>query len=315
MKAFYAAAYGGISKMRYGDVPDPRPRRGEVLVAVRASSINPLDWRIRNGDLRPLSGWRFPKILGVDFAGVVASDGAALARGVRVYGAAAIFRGRPGGHAELIPIAAKSLRAIPEAISFEDAAALPVAGLSALNGLRRAGPLAGRSVLVNGATGGVGHLALQIAKARGARVTAVCSARNEGLARALGADEVLDRGRGDLEGSGRSWDVVFDAWGGMGFERAGRVLAPTGVYATTLPLPRVWREYVFHRLRGGKRRLVPAFFSGRPGLYAELEELVVAGRVKPVVELVVPLERAVEALDASERHALRGKAIVRVASS
>lgn len=316
MRAFYATAYGGLEKMRVGDLPDPVAGPGEVLVAVRASSVNPVDWRLRNGEARLLSGRRFPRVLGADLAGTVASLGPgarAFTAGDRVYGTAPVFRGRDGGHAERVAVPAKRLRRIPEPISFEEAAALPVAGLTALNGWRRCGPLDGRAVLVNGATGGVGHFAVQIAKARGARVTAVCSARNVDLARALGADEVMDYGREDFTRSGRVWDVVFDAWGHLRFSRVRPALAPRGRYATPLPTPPVVLDWLWSVLRGAGQRLVPANLRDRPEDYAELERLVVERRVKPFLEVVVPLERAADAFEISERKGARGKVIIRVA--
>ncbi len=315
MKAFYATAYGGLDRMRFGDLPDPAAGPTEVVVQVRAASVNPVDWKIRNGEMRVITGHRFPRVLGVDFAGAVASTGRsvrAFTPGERVYGTASTFRGRDGGHAERVAVPATSLRRIPEPISFEQAAALPVAGVTAVNGLARCGPLADEQVLVNGATGGVGHFALQIAKARGARVTAVCSARNFELARKLGANDVLDRATEDFTRSHRRWDVVFDAWGGLGFARAAEALGPRGVYATTLPLPRVFLEYAWQRLRRSRRRLVLATGRQRQEAYADLEKLVVAGAVKPYIETVVPLERAREAFEISEQGRARGKVIIRV---
>jgi NADPH:quinone reductase-like Zn-dependent oxidoreductase len=314
VRACYATAYGGPEVLRIGELPDPNPGRGEVVVAVEASSLNPVDWKIRRGDVRLLSGRRFPRVLGTDVAGTVASAarGAGWREGDRVYGMTATVLGRPGAHAERVRVAGRRLRRIPEALPFEEAAALPVAGLTAVHGLRGVGPLQGRRVVVVGATGGVGHLALQIARARGAVVTAVCRGANAALARELGADDVVDHRREDLTSSGRRWDVVFDAWGGLGFARASRALEPGGAYATTLALPREWLSFLAHRARGGRARLVSAHARGRPADYAELEALVLDRRVRPVLGAVYPLERAVEAYEASEGHAVRGKIVLRV---
>ena len=222
MKAFYAERYGGPEVMRYGELPDPRPGRGEALIAVEAASVNPVDYKIRGGMFRLLTGRSFPKVLGFDFAGVVRELGPGATgwrTGDAVYGFSILHLRQPGAHAELVPVAARRLRRRPAAISPEEAAALPVAGLTALHGLRQCGDLGGRRVLVNGATGGVGHFALQIAQARGAAVvTAVCRGRNAELAAGLGAHEILDHEREDFTRSGRQWDVIFDAHAGAGTE-------------------------------------------------------------------------------------------------
>ncbi|HEY6107200.1 MAG TPA: NAD(P)-dependent alcohol dehydrogenase [Anaeromyxobacteraceae bacterium] len=313
MKAFFATAYGGPEVMKLGDLPDLVPRAGEVLVAVRAASVNPVDWKVRRGEMRGLSG-KPPKILGTDFAGTVAALGAGvsgLAVGAAVYGTTRMMLRAQGSHAERVAVPAKRLAPVPAGLSFEEAAALPVAGLTALNGLRRCGELRGKVVAVVGATGGVGHLAVQIAKARGARVTAVCSGRNAGRALVLGADEVVDYRQEDFTRGGRRWDVVFDAHGGLGFQAAARVLSDRGVYATTLAGPAAVLRHLWQRLAGGKQ-LALANLRDRPEDYAELAQLVASGAVKPVVGRVFPLEQAAEAFAAQEGGGTVGKVVIRV---
>jgi NADPH:quinone reductase-like Zn-dependent oxidoreductase len=315
MKAFYATTYGGPAVMVYGDLPDPSPGRGEVLVAVRTASVNPLDYKIRRGDFRIVTGRRFPKVLGADFAGTVAATGPGVSGfsiGARVYGITPLHLRRPGAHAELLPVAAGRARPLPGWISFDEAASLPVAALSALNGLRRCGSLAGKTVLVNGATGGVGHFAVQMAKAGGATVTAVCSARNADLAKSLGADDVIDYTREDPVRPGASCDVIFDAHGGLGFARAERALAPKGIYATTLPTPSVFLSLLRRKLSGG-RKIVPANMRARPEDYAALERLVESGAVRPIIGGAVPLREAALAFADLEGGRVRGKVVIRVA--
>lgn len=313
MRAFYMTRLGGPEVMQYGDLPDPTPGMGDVLVDVRASSLNPLDWKLRGGILALITGRRLPKPLGSDFSGVVRALGPGVtgfAVGDRVYGSAAIMLGKPGAHAERVVAAAKNIRELPDGWTFEQGAALPVAGLTALVGLRRCGDLHGKTVLVNGATGGVGHLAVQIAKARGAQVVAVCSARNAALARALGADEVLDYSKVDVTAPDRLWDVFFDAFGQVGFSRAARALSAKGVYATTLPRPAAMLRSTLGGLLGGKR-VVLANMGKRPEDYAELERLVQGG-VKAVVEQTFPLERGAEAFAVCEAGKARGKVLITI---
>lgn len=314
MKAYYATGWGGPEVMRYGDLPDPTPAPGEVRVAVHAASVNPVDWKLRGGILRHLPGQKLPRPLGTDFAGVVDALGEGVtgfAPGDRVYGTALVFLGRPGTHAELLAVDAERVRRLPEGISFTDGAALVVAGLTALNGLRLAGPRAGRRVLVNGATGGVGHLAVQMAVARGARVTAVCSAWNAGRARELGASEVIDYRARDFTQGQERYDLVFDAHAGVGMKRASAVLAPGGAYASTLPTPMLWARALLSPLLPGPKAIL-ANLRTKPEDYAELERLVAAGKVRPIVERIFPLEEAARAFAALEAGGVVGKVVLRV---
>lgn len=313
MRAFFAASYGGPEVMKLGELPEPRLAAGQVLVAVKAASVNPVDWKVRGGAMKALSG-RPPKVLGTDFAGTVAALGpgaGGLAVGAPVLGTTRMMFGAQGSHAERVAVPARRLAPLPPGLSFEEAAALPVAGLTALAGLSRGGDLAGQAVLVLGATGGVGHLAVQIARARGARVTAVCSGKNAAAARALGAEEVLDYQREDFRRGGRHWDVIFDAHGGTGFAAAAGALAERGSYATTLGGPRDVLRHLWRRLAGGKQ-LVLANLRDRPEDHAELARLVATGKVRPLVAQVFPLERAAEAFAAVEQGGTVGKVVIRM---
>jgi len=315
MKAFYMTSFGGPEAMKYGELPDPTPGRGEVLVEVHASSVNPLDAKIRSGWLKIFSGTKVPRVLGSDLAGVVRALGPEAVGykvGDRVYGGAMIFLGRPGAHAELVSVATKQLRPMPEGWSFAEAASLPTAALTATAGLRGAGDLAGRTVLVNGATGGVGHFAVQIARARGAQVTAVCSARNAELAASLGADDVIDYAKVDVTASGRTWDLFFDVFGQTGFGNASRALTPRGAYASPVPGPKLFAQFALRKLLGGKR-VVLANMRDKPEDFAELEQLIQSGAVKPLIEQRFPLAQGAEAYAAAEGGKVRGKVVITVA--
>ena len=188
MKAFYKLSFKKSATSIYGDLPDPVANRYQVLIEVKAVSINPVDYKINHADTRFIPGAKLPKIVGSDFAGIVrkpADGDSTFKAGDRVYGAVPIFFGKPGSLAELLVSESKNARHIPDGMSFQEAASLPVAALTALNGLRRCGITAGSNLLINGATGGVGHFAVQIAKAKGAFVTATCSEVNSELAMQL----------------------------------------------------------------------------------------------------------------------------------
>lgn len=315
MKAFAAKSYGGPDVMALVDLPEPTPGKGEVVVAVRASSVNPVDWKVREGQARLITGGRFPKVLGSDVAGVIHAVGKGVrgwCAGDRVYGCTRVVLRQPGSHAEQVVMAAKHLRRLPANLTFEQAAALPVAALTALNGLRQCGAIAGKQVIVNGATGGVGHFALQLAKARGARVTAVCSAGNADRARALGADVVIDYRMQDFTSGADRFDVLFDAHGQLGFAAGSRVLTPRGIYVSTLPNPRLIVRAAWRRIRGDKR-IVFANMRDRQEDYAALEADLVAGKITPVIDRVFPLEKAADAFAALERGGAVGKIVIRVA--
>jgi NADPH:quinone reductase-like Zn-dependent oxidoreductase len=315
MKAFIARSYGGPEVMALSDLPEPSAARGEVVVAVKASSVNPVDWKARDGALRLVTGGGFPKPYGCDLAGVVHALGpgvSAFSVGDSVYGYTPILFGRHGAHAERVAVAVKHLRRIPSGIDFEQAAALPVAALTAQNGLRLCGDVAGKSILVNGATGGVGHFAVQLARVRGAKVTAVCSGRNARRARALGAEAVIDYRAQDFTAEGAHHDVLFDAFGHLSFDAGRRALTPRGCFVTTLGNPTLFVRGIWQALTRGKR-IVFANLRDRQEDYDALEAQLVAGRVKPIVEKVFSLDQAAEAFEALEAGGTVGKVVIRVA--
>ena len=315
MKALYIKAYGGPEVMQIGEFPDPEPKSGEVLVAIKAASINPVDWKVRAGGLKLITGRAFPKTLGSDFAGVVERVGTGVAVpsvGERVYGTTPVMLRKPGAQAERLVVSPKRVRRMPDSLSFEHAAALPIAGLTALNGLRQCGDLRGKTVLINGATGGVGHFAVQIAKVRGATVTAVCSERNAERARSLGAEVVIDYRQQDFTRGSVSYDVVFDVFGHLKFPAVAPVLKDRGAMVTTLPGPSLIARAVWQRVVGGKRIFL-GNVRDRPEDYADLERLLAGGSVKAVIDKVVPLAEAAQAYAALESGGTVGKVVIRIA--
>jgi len=314
MKAYYSKAYGNSEASVYGDLPDPVAGPGQVLVEVKAVSINPVDWKIRRGDARVVSGFRFPRIFGADFAGIIRETGpgvTAFSKGQRGYGSKSILSDRGGALAELRAVEENRIRLIPEGMSFSEAASLPVAALTALNGLRKCGVGRGTEVLITGGTGGVGHFTVQIARARGARVIATCSPANADLAMRLGADETIDHNKVDLFSSGRKFDAIFDAHGHMNAWHVHRLLQPGGTYASTLFIPPPYLAIAVTRILRGKK-LMSANMRSLDEDWRELERLYSEGSLRPVIENTFPLERASEAFDLAMRGGFRGKIIVTV---
>ena len=314
MMAFAARGYGGPEVMEIAALPDPVPGPGEVVVDVHAASVNPLDWMLRNGYFRPRAGKDFPRVFGADFAGTVKAVGEGVqgfAPGTPVYGDASPLDGEQGAHAERLVVPASRVHPIPQGLSFEQAAALPTAALTVLDGFWRCGSVHGKRVLVNGACTGVGHFAVQIASARGARVTAVCSEAQAEDALVLGAADVIDQDQEDFTQWKQKYDVVFDAHGGLEFEAASRVIVRGGHFVTTLAVQSIGLMARLRQFLGGPRRIV-AVPRGRAEDYAVLARLIAAGRVRPVLAIVFPLERAQEAFAAQETGRAMGKVIIRV---
>jgi NADPH:quinone reductase-like Zn-dependent oxidoreductase len=315
MKAAVIDGYGGSERLVVREVPRPAAGDGQVLVRVRAAGVNPVDWKMRAGRLRFLRRARFPLVLGFDVAGEVEAIGPEVTLfepGDAVYG----YLDNPhgGGYAEYAVGGETALAAKPAALSWEEAAALPLAGLSALQALRDKGALAaGERVLVNGAAGGLGHLAVQIAKALGARVAGVASAANLDFVRQLGAERAIDYRAVDFTAEDATYDIVFDVVANRSLRECEPVLAEDGVYVTTLPGPAFAVQAVLAAARGlfgeGRRaRLV----IGRPsgGGLAVLSGLVERGLLRPVVGTVLPLADVRRAHEASETGHGRGKIVL-----
>jgi len=314
MKASCITAYGGKEVVRYGDVADPVLTGTGVIVRVKASSINPVDYKIKSGAIRMVSPSKFPRILGTDFSGTVEQVGSlvtVLKPGDRVYGAKFIFFGKPGSLAEKVLVEQKDIRPMPEWLSFSDAASLPVAALTALNGLRKGNVSPGKKVLINGATGGVGHFGIQIARAKGASVTATCSQANASFATSLGAERVTGYSKGELGALEEKYDIILDAYGKMDKEIICNLLKRGGVYASTLFMPYSALSAFLVRIVYGKR-LTSSNMRGKPEDYDDLEKMLMEKKVVPHIEKTFTLENAAEAFEFAEKGRPKGKVIVTV---
>ena len=314
MKAYYSTRYGGADVSQYGDYPDPSVTGNQVLVEVKAVSINPVDFKVKRGDLKFLSGRKFPRIFGSDFSGIVKEAGTNAEKfkpGDRVYGVISVIFGKQGALAQFIAIDQKSLWIIPGEMSFEEAASLPIAALTALNGLRRCEVVKGTQVLINGGTGGVGHFAIQIAKAKGAVVTATCSDANAELARKLGADETIRYSKEDLASTNKKFDAILDAYGHMDLSVAQRLLKRGGIYASTMINPFTLFKSFFINLIWGKK-LTSSNMRALPEDILEIEKLFNEKKLHPVIENYFTLDKADEAFELAEKGKPRGKIIIRI---
>lgn len=322
MRAITQSRYGLPSVLDFTEVAIPALEDDRVLVGMEASSVNALDWHMTTGTpylVRPTAGIRTPRqpIPGTDAAGTVVAVGSEVTRlavGDQVFG------GVVGAYAEFAVARESSLAIKPESVTFEQAAAAPVAALTALQGLRDSGNLQpGERVLINGASGGVGTFAIQIAKAFGATVTAVCSTRNVEAARVLGADEVIDYTTRDYTEGEEQYDVILDVVGTGRIGHCKRVLRPGGRYVMISgpkgrwlgPIPRLLRAKLMF-LRGDRTmRWVVASITAED--LEALADLMDSGQVTSLVEATYPLSEAREALNRfGEGHA-RAKTVITVA--
>ena len=317
MKAFLSKKYGPPETLRLVEVEKPAPKAHEVLVRVLQISVNPADWRCMRG--RPLFsratlGLLRPKneILGGDIAGQVEVVGSGVTRfrpGDEVY--ANLLDHGFGGFAEYVSVPVDVLASKPANLSFEEAAAVPMAGLTAIQGLRYHGAIeAGQKVLVNGASGGVGHLAVQIAKAYGAEVTGVTSTRNLDLVRSLGADHVIDYTREDFTRTTHRWDRILDTIGNRPVSDLRRALAPGGECAvigfTTVG------KLLGVAFRGGKQISMVSAHAAASDLEL-LRELIESGKLRPVIDRRYSFIDLPEAIRYLEEGRARGKVVVAVA--
>jgi NADPH:quinone reductase-like Zn-dependent oxidoreductase len=319
MRALVRRRYGGPGVVRVEEVEQPELEDDRVLVRVRASSLNKADWHELRGWprlLRPLTrgGVRRPKspLLGTDFAGVieaVGKDVTDLAPGDEVFG------GRSGAFAEYVS-ATNVVRKPPDA-SFEEAAAMGIAGLTALQGLRDHGRLQpGERVLINGASGGVGTLAVQIAKALGGHVTAVCSTRNVEQAHALGADRVLDYTRQDFTREQERYDLIADVAGGHSWYALKRVLEPegrlviVGGHGSRRQLGHLAAVWLASRFDERTVEFFVAKFNKAD--LQTLADLLESGALKPAIDRTYELAEAQEALRTFGEGHVRGKLVLTI---
>jgi len=324
MQAIVYHRYGSPDVLEFQEIPKPTPAEDQVLIRVHAASVNPYDWHFLRGaplPIRLFTGMRRPKFprLGADVAGVVEAVGVKAAPfkpGDAVFGTA------KGSFAEYACAAASQIAVKPQEISFEQAACLPIAGITALQGVRDKGKVqAGQTVLINGAAGGVGTFAVQIAKSLGARVTAVCSSRNVELVRSIGADEVIDYTRDDFARSAQHYDLLFDLVGNRPLADYLRAVKPRGTYISCgggSP-----NRSTIDLLAGMLRNVVRSRFVSQkmPGLLAKinredlaiLADLVQSRTVIPVVDRTCSLREIAEAIRHVESGHARGKVVIAVA--
>ena len=320
MRAIVYTEYGPPDVLQFTEVAKPIPKDDEVLIRIRAASVNPLDWHYMRGTpyvVRAKAGLRKPKVtrLGVDMAGQVEAVGKKVTQfqlGAGVFGAC------KGAFAEYVCAAEGALVLKPANVTFEQAAAVPVAAFSALQGLRDKGQIQrGQKVLINGAAGGVGTFAVQIAKVFGADVTGVCSTRNLDMVRSIGAHHVIDYTQKDFTKSGQRYDLIFDSVGNHSLADCRRALTTEGTLVLVGgpdtgrwlgPLTGMLKAVVLSWFVSQK--LLPFLAHLSKDDLIVMRELLEAGKIAPVIDRSYPLSNVPEAIRYLEEGHARGKVVI-----
>lgn len=311
MKAAQISEYGEIEVIHIAtDVPRPTPRDDQVLVEVHAASINPFDWKVRKGFMQQMKQLEFPVTLGGDIAGVVAGIGKNVTQftvGDTVYGQAGVFGGGSGAYAEFATTNAVNLAKMPEGLDFIQAAALPLTGLSALQVLEDHMKLqSGQKILIHGGAGGIGTMAIQIAKYLGAYVVTTVSSKSVAYVKELGADEVIEYKTQKFEEMLHDYDAVFDTVGGETYDKSYQVLKKGGVLVSMVmpPNKELSEKYGV--------RAIAQMTHVRTESLERLGQLIAEGVVKPHVDSTFPLDQIQQAFRAQETGSPQGKVIVTI---
>lgn len=320
MKAIRYYRYGGPEDLRLEDIEPPKPDPDRVLVRVKAASVNPYDWHFMRGKpllVRFFAGLFKPKNngLGADFSGVVEAVGANV---TQVNPGDEIFGESQGAFAEFVTAAAKSIALKPANLSFDEAAGVPMAGFTALQALRDIGELqSGQTVLINGASGGVGIFAVQIAKSMGGEVTGVCSSRNADMVRSLGADHMIDYTKENFTEGSKHYDIILDNIGNHSLSTCRRVLTPHGRFLLVGAdyggggyLGSMIKMPLMSRKKG--KKLLGVMAANRQSDLLKLKEMAESGAIRPVIDKRFPLAETPAALAYVETGHARGKVVISI---
>ena len=313
MKAIRIHRYGGPEVLHYEDAPRPEPQAGEVLVHVHAAGVNPIDWKVREGHMKDLWPHKFPLILGWDLSGVVEELGPGPAAAGRFKVGDEVYSipdpTRNGAYADYIVVREPELALKPNSLHHIRAAAVPLATLTAWQSLFETAQLQpGQRVLIHAGSGGVGHLAVQLAKWKGAYVFATASTKNQDLLRKLGVDEPIDYTQQRFENVARNIDTVLDTIGGETQERSWSVLKKGGNLVSLVQPP--------SEEKAKELGVRAAFVAGHPSgaQLAEIAKIIDSGKLAPVIDRILPLNEVRRAHELSKSGHTHGKIVLRISN-
>jgi NADPH:quinone reductase-like Zn-dependent oxidoreductase len=314
MKAVITKKYGTAEVLELQEVEKPTIKENEILINVRAFSINPVDWKVRRGDVKILTGRKPPKILGADYSGIVTDVGKSVTKykiGDAVFGNVHAFKG--GAYAEFLKVKDELTCLKPDNLSFEEAASIPIAALTSYQSLVHEGKMKpGDHVMINGCSGGVGVAGVQIANAFNCIVTGVCSTKNIEFTKKLGIDNIIDYTREDILKDNEAYNIFLDAVGNQSFSNVKATLKPRGIYITTLPSVQNLLLSPFINFTNSKKvkkvMITPSKKCAKD--LQVLKEIAESGKIIPVIEKIYPVEQIQDAHIRSESGRVVGKIVV-----
>ena len=310
MKIAINEQFGEVDKIKIIETDLPKLLADEVLVKVQSAGLNPKDILIRKGKFKRLTGNKFPQAIGFDFAGTIENaNSSKYSKGDKVFGMLNGWKGR--SCAEYVNIKEHELYKMPENVSFEEASGIPLVSQTALQAIRGLGKLSrGKKILINGASGGVGTLAIQIAKELEGKVTTITSSKNLELCKSLGADHTISYEEEDVLKATNKFDVFFDVFGNYSFSKVAPILTNDGRYITTVPKVAIFREQFFNLFRTKKAKMV--YVKSNKEDLKWISEKVSEGKIKPVLDKVFPFEDIKMAQKYIESKRAKGKVVLKI---
>ncbi len=315
MKAVITKDYGSVDVLSIESVDKPTINDNEILVEVKAVSINPIDWRIRTGEMRMITGRIPPRILGADYSGVVNKIGKNITsykKGDEVYGLINNAKVKEGTYADFVKVKESEICLKPNNCSFEEAASLPLVSLTAyLAIVNTAKVKKGSNILINGCTGGVGSVAVQIAKALGCNVTGICSSKNFDFARKLGTDKMIDYKKNNVLEKTEIYDTIFDTVGNLKFSKSKKILRAKEVYVTTAAtFTAILFTPIFNLFRSKKSKVIIA--NPNSDILTVVKQMVETGKIKSKISKTFDFEQIKEAHKMSQNGGFCGKIVLKV---
>lgn len=311
MKAVIINQYGSVNELKMADLPIPVISENEVLIQNRYTTVNPWDYRVRNGSMKMFTGKKFPKILGVESAGVVEKVGdqvKAFMKGDRVIFSTGIKR---GSYAEYLAVPEEALVKLPDNVGFQEGATLPIVATTAYNALYKLGEIKkGSKVLINGAYGGVGIMAVQLAKLAGAMITAVCSTDYTDKVKVLGADRVIDYKKQHVYDIQEQFDILFDTVSVLSFKHSKKLIKKGGVMINTLPTPKAMLTQLTTSINSKKFKSINN--KVEPETLAKITQWVSEKKLSIIIDKEYQLNELRQAHTYSESGRVKGKLVVKI---